>query len=159
MRTTDIPKEKQGHLLWKSLSGPAQGLIEWWPVDRLMGPDAADDIYQELVGAYDHVNAYEAQRGFEAAIYELNRDRGETLLDFTNRAVAAFAKNDKHGDPFTDLKKGMMLLRKAKIDGHAEGQLMSMTEGKRVLSVLLPAYVNLQGGQKHQAQETFPLMT
>ena len=60
------------------------------------------------------------------------------MLDFINKAIAAFARSDKHGEPFSDLKKGMLVPKKAKIDRGEEQHLMSMTKGKRELSELIP---------------------
>ena len=86
------------------------------------------------------MNTFEEQQDFEQAMYTLHRDRGESLLDFLNRATSVFANNDRHGDPLSDMKKGMLFLSKAKIDQTPglETQLMAMTEGKRELSALIP---------------------
>ena len=121
-----------------ALIGTAAHSIEWWPIDWFIHEQAVDQIFNALCEAYDHVNVYEAQQDFESAIYDLTRDRGESLLDFINKAIAAFAKSDKHGEPLSDLKKGMLVLKKGKIERAEEQHIMSMTAGRRELSQLIP---------------------
>lgn len=138
LKLTDLPPKQQGHKVLETLGGTASELVGWWPVEQLTAPDAAHKIYEKLFEAYDHLVNHDAHKDFEVAVYGLQRNRTVSLLDFSSGAIVAFAKCDKHGEPLQDLRKGMILLTKAKIKGYVEEQLMSMTEGKRELSGFLP---------------------
>ena len=75
------------HLL-ALLATVSSGGLDWFIHEQ-----AVDQIFKSLCEAYDHVNVYEVQQDFESAIFDLTRDRGESLLDFINKAIAAFAKS------------------------------------------------------------------
>ena len=97
LKLTDFLPKQQGHKILEALGGTASELVDWWSVEELTAPDAARRIYEKLFEAYDHLVKYDAHKDFEAAVYGLQRNRTESLLDFSNRAIVAFAKCDKHG--------------------------------------------------------------
>ena len=79
---------------------------------QLTAPDAAHKVFDELNTAHEHLTTHEAHKDSESAVYGPQRGRTVSLFDFPNRAIAAFAKSDKHGEPLSDLCKGMVLLTK-----------------------------------------------
>ena len=86
---TDIPKEKQGFLLWEAISGPPKILFENWTEEHLKLPGAAQKIFDMLIEHYKYVSHTEQQDDFENGIFGLSRKSGDTLLDFVGRCRAA----------------------------------------------------------------------
>ena len=83
---------------------------------------------------------------FDSAIYDLRRDRNETLIDFLTRCELAFHKMDQHGDlsaKMPDKIKGKIFWRKAHIASTLEDIILAKTNNDYSLSKLRPVIQQL----------------
>ena len=128
---TDIPPQKQGHLVWRALKGEAKVLVYHITDEQMSQVDGAEAILKVLEENYRYATEFEDQEDFEKVLYGLQRERNQTLLQFANVARASFLKADRHGHPLSDRHKGMIFLRKAKIAGPLEEHILSRTNGSR----------------------------
>ena len=118
-------------MLWRVLTGDAHLLIDHLADAELADPMAGKTIRQLLEGAQKHIAEVEDQDDFDAAVYGLERNRSQSLLQFANIARSVFLKADTHGDPLPDRRKGMIFLKKAKMPGHIYDHIMAKTSGSK----------------------------
>ena len=97
MIPTDISKTNHG------ASSPGS---EWCSPEKLATPEAGKEIFDLICEDNEHIMAYESQADFESVIYDLARERSESLLASTNRTIAALRKSDQLGDPMKDVERG-----------------------------------------------------
>ena len=134
---TDIPKHKQGYLLYKAITGPPHNLFSNYDENDFKDPTCVDRMYGKLCEANKHISRTFAQDDLEAAIYGLSRSGRESALDFANRCEAAFEKAELAGNsPMPEDMKGRIFLRRSKLPKSEEEHLMFKTESSCEFSTL-----------------------
>ena len=129
---TDLGTSKHGTRFYRSLIGDAKDAAECGLKDEdIVGEEGFENILKFFDTSYTGFLEIADDVGFDNGLYSVPRG-GETLTQFNTRKIGEFAKWQKANGALSDLAKGKLLLRHAKLSKEEANKVHTWLAGSRL---------------------------
>ena len=107
------------------LSGRAWDHVEKLEVEDLEGPDGLRLFMDHMEKRFDRLEALRMGRDLDAFFYDFARERGQEIADYDSAFCNHISRLERQMGEMPPLMKAHFFLRKAKLPGTVESQLVS----------------------------------
>ena len=88
-------------------------------------------------------------------MFKLHHDQRENILEFAHKFRSAFLKVEKHGDCFSDYRKGQMFMEKVHWPTHIKDLVLGKAGGRKDFSLIYDAIHELTLGNRQTTRSYF----
>ena len=127
---TDVPRNKRGAKLLRSLTGVAKLALEEMEFDDIACEDGLRNVMQRLKDFFMPHLEVSLPRAFEHAVYGSHRTSKESFAEYLARMEKAFTRLSREGVELPDGAQGYILYRHASLNEHQDQRLLVWSEGR-----------------------------
>ena len=134
---TDVPVQKQGAKLLRTLTGVARMAVEELEYEQIASEDGIKNILQRLREYFTPHLEVSLPRAFETAVYGTPRQNKETYGEYVHRMQRSFALLAKEGVQLPEGAKGYIIYRQSSLSEAHEQRVQTWCEGSYQADVII----------------------